>query len=216
MTIKVLIADDHPVVRDGLRFIIERKGDISIVAEASDGADVLGLADQFEPDVFILDLTMPKMNGMDTLRALLGTRPDARAIILSFHDSPVVASQAMEAGACGYLTKEAAGHHIVEAIHEVAAGKVYLSPDIARAIGEHVVQGAWQASKSKPGPTLSPQERRVLQFIAQGRSSKEIAVTMGRSVNTIHAHRKNLMAKLGIHKQTDLVRFAIKEGLTLP
>jgi DNA-binding NarL/FixJ family response regulator len=214
MGIRVLIADDHPLVRDGLRFSIERsQRDIDIVGEASNGVDVLQMAEKIQTDIFVLDITMPRLNGLDTARELLRQRPGAKIIMLSFHDARTFVEEAMKLGARGYLTKETASRNIVEAISEVQNGRIYLSPDVARLVAGKAGQGAEEAGNGQGPASLTLQERKILQLIAEGRTAKEIAVELGRAVNTVNAHRKNLMAKLGLHKQTELVRFAVKEGI---
>jgi DNA-binding NarL/FixJ family response regulator len=215
MSIRVVIADDHPVVRDGLRLAIERRGkDIVIVAEASNGMEVLEMAGTKPCDVFILDITMPKMNGIETARELLRRRPGAKIIMLSLHDTRAMVEESLSAGARGFLTKETATRNVVDAIIEVHAGGIYLSPAIA-----HYVVKASLMEKRSPrqrgafAVALTGQESKVLQLIAEGRSSKEVASELGVSFNTVHTHRSNVMAKLNLHKQSDLVRYAIKAGI---
>jgi DNA-binding NarL/FixJ family response regulator len=213
VSITVLIADDHPLVRDGLRLSIKRSGkNINIVGEAADGLEVLQIARKHPVDVFVLDITMPRLNGLDAARELIRRYPAAKIIILSIHDSRSVVEETMAAGVYGYLTKETASRNVVEAICEVHAGHFFLSPDIAHFMVEKALakgRNIHIAQKS----ILTLQERKVLQLIAEGRTAKEIASELGSAVNTIHAHRKSLMSKLGIHKGTDLVRFALKEGI---
>lgn len=216
MSIRVVIADDHPVVRDGLRMTIERSGnDILVVGEASDGMEVMKTAATTRADVFILDITMPRMNGLEAARELLGRFPAAKVIMLSLHDTKTMVEEALAAGARGYLTKEMATRNVVEAVTEVHAGRYYLCPAIAHFIVEAGLKGN-KSSPRKRGATpvaLTGQERKVLQLIAEGHSNKEIAVVLGVTVNTIHAHRNRVMAKLNLHKQTELVRYAIKAGI---
>jgi DNA-binding NarL/FixJ family response regulator len=215
MSIRVLIADDHPIVRDGLRLSLERSGrDVEVVGEAADGVEVLELAKTCRTDVFILDITMPRLNGLDTARELLKRRRTARIIILSLHDSRALVEESMAVGARGYLTKETASRNVTEAVCEVYAGRFYLSPEIAQIMGERRERGGGKGGVMEPVPALTVRERRVLQLIAEGRTAKEIAVDLDRAIDTIRTHRKNLMAKLGIHKQTDLVRYAVKEGIS--
>ena len=215
MSIRVVIADDHPVVRDGLRLTIERNGPaIVVVGEAAEGIEVLERAKTIPVDVFILDITMPRLNGIEAARELRTRYPAAKVIVLRFHDAKAMVDEALSAGALGYLTKETATRHVVEAITEVHAGRYYLSPQIA-----HFVVEAGRLAKAGTRPrgaaplALTRQERRVLQLIAEGQSSKEIAATLGLSPNTVHSHRTSVMAKLDIHKDTDLVRYAIKAGI---
>jgi len=214
MSIRVLIADDHPIVRDGLRFSLERSGgNVEVVGEAADGVTLLELAETRPADVFILDLTMPRLNGLDTARELLKRRPTARILILSLHDSRALVEAALQIGARGYITKESASMHVTEAVCEVYAGRLYLSPDIAHLLVERSDRDGKKSRVVLAVPALTARERRVLQLIAEGRTTKEIAADLGRAIETARAHRKNLMAKLGIHKQTDLVRYAVSEGI---
>jgi DNA-binding NarL/FixJ family response regulator len=211
--IRVLIADDHPLVRDGLRFSIERSGgDIEIVAEAADGFSAVKAAKEHSPDVFVLDITMPRMNGLETAREILRGDPAAKIIILSLHDTRAFVEDALELGARGYLTKDTASRHIIEALKEVQAGRFYLSPQIAHILVEKGIRRTKARRSGRRAAALTGQERKILQLIAEGRTGKEIAAALEIAPNTVHAHRTNLMTKLGLHKQTDLVRLAIKEG----
>ena len=214
MSIRVVIADDHPVVREGLRLKIESGGkDITIVGEASDGREVLKIVKTRFADVAILDIVMPNMNGIETVRQLVKEAPATKAIILSLHDTKPMVVAALEAGAQGYLTKDMAVQNVIEAVREVYAGRCYLSPRIAHFVVEDVLKGKKGARKASSAPALTAQEMRVLQLIAEGHSNKNIAAILGLSFNTIHAHRNHLAAKLDIHKETDLVHYAVKEGI---
>ena len=218
MSIRVVIADDHPVVRDGLRLTIERSGkDIELVGEASDGMEVLAMAKgrTTPADVFILDIIMPNLNGIETARELLKESPAAKVIILSLHDTKGMVEEALAAGARGYLTKEMASRTVVDAVTEVHAGRYYLCPTIARFVVEAGLMGKEGSRLRGAAPmALTAQERKVLQLIAEGHSTKEIAAMLDVSVNTAHAHRNNVMAKLNIHKQADLVHYALKAGIS--
>jgi len=215
MSLRVVIADDHPVVRDGLRLAIERRGkDIVIAGEASDGMEVLEIAGTKPTDVFILDITMPKMNGIETAKELLRRLPGAKIIMLSLHDTKAMVEESLSAGARGFLTKEMATRNVVDAIMEVYAGGFFLCPRIAHYVVESSLRGKKVPLKrAAAGVALTGHERRVLQLLAEGSSTKEIAATLGVSFNTVHSHRSHLMAKLGLHKQSDLVRYAIKAGI---
>lgn len=215
MSIRVLIADDHPVVRDGLRLTIERSGeDIVVVGEASDGMEVLKMAAPSRADVIILDITMPNMNGIETARELLTRSPASKIIMLSLHDTKAMVEEALAAGARGYLTKEMATRTVVEAVTEVHAGHYYLCPQIAHFVIETGLAGDRGSRKRGAARVaLTGQERKVLQLIAEGHSNKEVAARLDVSVNTVHAHRNSVMAKLNIHKQAALVRYAIKAGI---
>jgi DNA-binding NarL/FixJ family response regulator len=215
MSIRVIIADDHPVVRDGLRLTIDRSGkNIAVVGEVSDGMEVLTMARTRPADVFILDITMPNLNGIETARELLKRSPPAKIIMLSLHDTKAMVEEALAAGARGYLTKEMATRTVVEAVTEVHAGRYYLCPRVAHFVVEAGLMGKKGSRKRGDAPVaLTGQERKVLQLIAEGHSNKEIAAMLDRSVNTIHAHRNSAMAKLNIHKQAGLVHYALREGI---
>jgi two-component system, NarL family, response regulator NreC len=213
VNIYVLIADDHPLVRDGLRLSIERSGkSIQIAAEAADGLEVLQIAKKRQIDIFILDITMPRLNGIDVAHELIRKNPAAKIIMLSLHNSRSFVEGAIEAGVKGYLTKESASRNIVEAICEVNAGRFYLCPNIAGFIVRKAL-GRIGKTRTASKDVLTIQERKVLQLIAESRTTKEIASELGLAVNTIQAHRRNLMGKLDIHKETELVRFALREGI---
>jgi DNA-binding NarL/FixJ family response regulator len=213
--IRVVLADDHPVVRDGLRLTIERSGqDIAVVGEAADGLEVLKAARTTRADVFILDITMPNLNGIETARELLKRMQAAKVIILSLHSTKAMVEAALAAGARGYLTKEMATRTVVEAVTEVHAGRYYLCPMVAHFVVEAGFIGRRGArQRGAVRVELTGQERKVLQLIAEGQSNKEIGTLLDLSFNTIHAHRNSVMAKLNIHKQADLVHYAIKAGI---
>jgi len=215
MSIRVIIADDHPVVRDGLRMTIERSGkNIVVVGEAADGMEVLKLARTNPAAVFILDITMPNLNGIETARELRKRYPAAQMIILSLHDTKAMVEEALKAGAYGYLTKEMASRTVAEAVTEVHAGRYYFCPRVAHIVTEADGMGTKRPRKRGEAPVaLTGQERKVLQLIAEGSSTKEIADLLDLSVNTIHVHRNHVMAKLSLHNQADLVHYAIKAGI---
>ncbi len=215
MNIRVIIADDHPVVREGLRLTIERSGkSIVVVGEASDGLEVLELARVKPSDVFILDITMPKMNGIEAARELVRRFPGAKIIMLSLHDTKAMVEAALAAGARGFLTKEMATQNMIQAVSEVHAGRFYLCPAIAHFVVEASRMGRKKLGAREAAPTaLTAQERKVLQLIAEGQSNKEMADLLRLAVNTVHVHRNGIMAKLNLHKQADLIRYAIKAGI---
>jgi DNA-binding NarL/FixJ family response regulator len=210
-----MIADDHPIVRDGLRMTLERsEKDIVVVGEASDGVEVVRKAEETPADIYILDVTMPNMNGLEAARALLKKRPRTKIIMLSLHDTRAMVEEALAVGARGYLTKDTATRNVADAVVDVHAGRFYVSPSIMQYVVEAGQKGG-KGDRKRGGAAseLTGQERRVLQLIAEGQSNKEIGVTLGVATNTVHAHRTNLMQKLDLHKQTDLVRYAIREGI---
>ncbi len=214
-TIRVVIADDHPVVRDGLRLTLERSGrNITVAAEVANGLDVLRVADPRAADVFILDITMPAMNGIETARELRRRSPAAKIIMLSLHGTKTMLEEALAAGARGYLTKETATRDVVEAVREVYAGRRYFSPGVAGFVSEAERSRTRRPRLRGALPVaLTGREKRILQLIAEGYAGKEIADLLALSSNTVHAHRTSLMTKLNLHKQTDLVRYALKAGI---
>jgi DNA-binding NarL/FixJ family response regulator len=217
MSIRVFLVDDHPVVREGLRSALEAKStDIRVVGEASDGLAALETAGEIGVDVYVLDISMPGLNGIETTRRLLKKNPRTKVVILSVHDSRSIVEKAFLNGAHAYLLKENATAELRQAIHEVSQGRYYVSP----AISGFIVRG-FLGSQARPrsrdelrAPSvLTPREREILQLIAEGLTAKEIAVKLGFSLNTALVHRKNIMRKLDIHKQAELIRYAIKEGI---
>ncbi|MGB2578727.1 two-component system NarL family response regulator [Elusimicrobium simillimum] len=211
--IKILLADDHALVRDGIKSVLERKSkNISVVAEVGNGKDMLEIAAKNKDiDVFVVDIAMPLLNGIEATQKLTRTNPDAKVIILSMYDDRASVEKAFKAGARGFVVKVSTADEIIDAIKEVNAGRFYLCSKVSK----YVVQGfLGKAAPSKKDPSgLTPKEKQILQLIAEGYSSKEIAKEFGLSLNTIHVHRNNIMRKLDIHKQAELVRYAIKEGI---
>jgi DNA-binding NarL/FixJ family response regulator len=216
MPIRIITADDHPIVRDGLKFAIEKSGaDIQIVGEAADGDEVLALARKVPADVFIVDITMPGPNGLEVTHRLRELCPDARVIILSLHESRALVEAAIAAGARGYLVKESATRDLIEAIRAVHRGDVFLSPAVARYLVADLLEHAGPGG-GRRHPGLTGRELEVLRLIAEGLTGKDIAARLQVAPATVHVHRRNLMAKLGLHKETELVRYAVHEGLAKP
>jgi DNA-binding NarL/FixJ family response regulator len=202
-----LLADDHLVVREGLRSLLEAAG-FKIVGEARDGREALKLARMLEPEVTVMDIGMPGLNGVDACRELLREVPEMRIILLTVHSEDAYVIEALRAGARGYVLKTQAGSDLVRAIGEVTQGRIYLSPSVSSA----VVQ-AFLAGSTSPADPLTPREREVLQLVAEGRSTKEVAGILGVSVKTAETHRTRLMTKLDIHHTAGLVHYAIRRGL---
>lgn len=215
MSIKVVLADDHAVVREGIKAILERKGkDIVITGEVSNGKEVIEIAKTNPADVYIIDISMPILNGIETTDRLLKMDPHNKVVILSMHDERSFVEKAFRYGARGYLLKECATEEVIHAIHEVYQGQYYISPKISKFIIQGFLNERSNSISGEKEKSLTRREREVLQLIAEGFSNKEIAKQLKISLNTAHIHRNNIMRKLDIHKQADLVRYAIKEGLT--
>src|SRR2546426_6227827 len=210
MSIQVLLADDHRIVRQGLRGLLEREG-FEVVAEAADGREAVRFARTEQPEVAILDLAMPSLNGMDAAREMLLTSPRLKVILLTMHAEEPYLQEAMRAGVTGYVLKTQAAHDLVRALREVILGLVYVSPGVTKTGVDA------RRSKTDPPPDLlSPREREVLQLVAEGKTTKKVAAILGISVKTAGSHRTRLMAKLDIHETAGLVRYAIRSGLIQP
>lgn len=210
MPLQILLADDHLIVREGLKAILEREG-FDVIGEASDGREAVQLARTLHPDVAILDLSMPLLNGMQAAQEILHVSPRTRIILLTMHTEDHYVLEAIRAGIRGYVVKRQAASELVQAIREVANGAVYLSPSISAA----VVQ-AYLHKTELPADPLTRRERQVLQLVAEGKTTKEVAQLLGISTKTAESHRTRMMAKLDIHETASLVRYAIRRGLIQP
>jgi DNA-binding NarL/FixJ family response regulator len=214
VSIKVFIADDHAMMREGLRLIIEAERDISVVGEAADGRQAVRLIQRLAPDVVIMDIAMPILNGIEAAGQILDSKTFTRIIILSMHSSKEHIFRALEAGAKGYLLKESAGNELVKAIRAVYAGNRFLSDRISQTVIEDYIHQRTADSEESPIKRLSPREREVLQLVVEGKSSAEIASNLFLSPKTIETYRSRLMHKLGIKDLPGLVKFAIQHGMT--
>lgn len=209
--IRVLIADDHTLVREGIRALLERLPEVEVVAEATDGRDALNLLKTSQPDVVLMDISMPRLNGLDATRHMVREMPKIKVIMLSMHRSEQYVWQALNAGAAGYLLKDTDLAEVSIAINAVMNGKAYLSPEIAmHVIKEYVRRGD---SNETLRQTLTPRQREVLQLMAEGTTTRKIAETLNISVKTVETHRAQLMERLDIHDVAGLVRYAIRTGL---
>jgi two-component system, NarL family, response regulator NreC len=210
MGVRILLADDHPVFRQGLRALLEREK-FEVVGEASDGLEAIAAAERLQPQVVVIDLAMPALNGIDAVREIVKRVPRAKAVLLTMHTEEHHVLEALRAGAKACVSKSQAAEHLLQAIKDVCAGGVYLSPHVSGA----VVQ-AYLAKTELPYDPLTPRERQVLQLIAEGKTTKETAAVLEVSVKTAETHRTNLMEKLDIHSTAGLVRYAIRRGLLQP
>jgi len=208
--ITILIADDHPVVRKGLHSCLARQERLKIVAEAADGDEALRRTRELVPDVVLLDISMPRMNGLEVTEALRKEVPQVKVLILSVHSNKEYVFRIIQAGAHGYISKEASPEELMRAIETVYAGEPFFSPEIARAALNQLVSSGGQKD---PFAQLTEREREVLTLIASGRSNKEIAMRLGIGVRTIETHRERIMRRLGIHSVAGLTKFAIANGL---
>jgi len=210
--IRILLADDHTILREGIRALLEDQPDIVVVGEAEDGRWTVHLAHELRPDVVVMDIAMPLLNGLEATRQIKRDCPDIRVLVLTMHDNEEYIRQVLKAGASGYVLKHAAANELVEAIRTVHRGDAVLSPTIARKVIEDYLRT--NAVRSMPAPDeLTPREREVLQLIAEGHTSKEIAELLGLSIKTVQAHRASLMQKLNLHDRSDLVKYAIQKKI---
>jgi DNA-binding NarL/FixJ family response regulator len=208
MTIRIVLVDDHQMLRDGLRTIVNLNEEFEVVGEAADGRKAIELASSLRPDVVVMDVVMPGMNGIEATQQILTESPETKIVALSVYTDKRYVTRMLEAGATGYVLKVAAHGLLLEAIRAVMRGDVFLSPEIAHLASE------WQPSSNSVFRTLGSREREVLQLIAEGKTSLEIAALLHIAPKTVDTHRQNIMRKLGIHRLADLVRYALREGLT--
>jgi DNA-binding NarL/FixJ family response regulator len=213
MTIRIVLADDHEIVREGLRSLLEHHTDMEIVAEASDGVSAVEVATEQQPDVIVMDASMPGLNGIEATRQILHHFPKARIICLSMHSESQFVTAMLESGASGYLLKDCASEELIRAIQAVQAGTIYLSPAIGQVVADHFKPGG-EYNEPSAFSILSDKERAVLQLLAEGHSTKAVAQRLNLSVKTIASHREHLMQKLAIDSIAGLTKYAIQQGLT--
>lgn len=226
--IRVLLVDDHAILREGIRYLLSASGEVDVVGEAQDGVEALEMVEQLKPDAVLMDIAMPRMNGIEATTELKRRHPELPVLILSMYDSEEYVLPILKAGASGYVLKRAAAQELVSALKAVVSGQVILHPDIARTVMENIGQGggagspatAATAQPARPDGTLNPQleqltdrEREVLTLIARGLTNQQIGEKLFISIKTVQAHRANLMEKLDLHDAVELTKFAIKTGL---
>ena len=209
MKTRVLIADDHAMVRQGLCGLLSKTEDIEVVGEAADGIEAIAKVKQLKPDVVLMDIAMPNLNGLEAMRQLSKKEPTTKVIALTIHDSEQLIRQIIWAGASGYVLKQSTFNELATAIRTASAGGVYLSPPIAKKVVQSMCQGNIRSQAS----SLTPREREILCLIAQGKTNKEIAEALYLSLRTVQTHRDHLMKKIGAHERTELLRYALREGL---
>jgi DNA-binding NarL/FixJ family response regulator len=212
MSIRVLLADDHKIFRDGLRTLIEKEAGMEVVAEAENGRKAVKLAEKLSPNVIIMDVSMPDLNGIEATRKIIAGTSNVRVIALSMHSDRRFVLGMLEAGASAYLLKDCAFAELVNAIRQVAAGNTYLSPKIADVVVKGYLNKVSDSSLTTR-TVLTSREREILQLLAEGLSAKEIAAHLNLSIKTIETHRRNIMEKLEIHTIAELTKYAIREGL---
>ena len=211
--IRVLLADDHLVVRKGLRFLLEQDPGITVVGEAGDGREAVRLADELSPAVIVMDIAMPQLNGIDATALILKRNPNTGIIMLSMHSDEGYLVRALSAGAKGYLLKDSAEDDLVRAVQTVAQGRPFFSPRIAQALLDDYVRSLQQRGMDDSYDLLTDREKEVLQLLAEGRTNKEVAALLSLSTYTVETHRTNLMQKLGLHNTAEIVLYAVRKKI---
>ena len=211
--IRIVLADDHAVMRTGLRLVLERQADFAVVGEASDGRDAVALVQRETPDVLVMDIGMPNLNGIEGARQVAAAAPRVAVVILSMHSDESYVLRALKAGARGYLLKESAESDLIAAIRAVHAGKAFFSPAVSRMLVEDYVRQLQDREIEDSYELLTTREREILQLVAEGKSNKEVAAVLNLSLYTIETHRGNLMEKLGLHTVPELILYAVRKGV---
>jgi DNA-binding NarL/FixJ family response regulator len=214
---RILLADDHDIVRKGLRSILENQPDWEVCGEAVTGREAVELTSNLNPDVVVVDISMPELNGLDATRQILKEAPGTEVLVLTVHDSESLINEVLKAGARGYLLKTDASKHLVAAIESLLQHKPFLSSSVSAVVLEGYLSGATAALKAETaGGRLTPREREIVQLLAEGKSNKEVASALNISVKTAETHRTNIMRKLDFHSVSDLVRYAIRNKIIEP
>jgi two-component system, NarL family, response regulator NreC len=211
--LRILLADDHTVVRQGLRKILEAKPQWEVVAEAADGREAVRQAEEVKPDVAIVDVAMPLLNGIEAVRQIARKASGTRVLVLSMHNDEAYVTQMLRAGAAGYLLKDSADVDLLQAVEAVAAGKSFFSPAIARVIADDYVRQLEDRGASDRYELLSEREREIFQLIAEGKTNKEIAAMLFLSPSTVDTHRSRIMEKLDVHSAAEIVLYAVRKGV---
>jgi len=211
--IKVVLVDDHTIVRKGLRSLLDAEADMDVIGEAGDGKEAIELVGQLKPHIVVMDIGMPVLNGLEATRRIIKKHPDTRVLILTMHTNEEYVFEILQAGASGYIIKKAAPTELVAAIRAVKQGESFLSPSITRKVIDEYLQRAGEVKREDAFDLLTDREREVLQLIAEGLSTREIAEKLFISTKTVETHRMHLMEKLDLHGTADLTRYAIRKGI---
>ena len=211
--IRVLLADDHQLMRSGIRLMLEREGDLMVAGEASDGREAVALAKSLKPDVVIMDIGMANLNGIEAARRMTQDMPELAVLMLSMHSDESYVLRALKAGAKGYLLKDSAEQDLIKAVHVVAGGKSFFSPAVSRVLLDDYVRKLKRSGADDAYDLLTPRERELLQLIAEGKSNKDIANLLNLSVYTVESHRSNLMEKLNLRGLPELILYAVRRGI---
>jgi len=213
MPLRILIADDHAVVRDGLRAVLEKQPDMSVVAEAADGRECVRLAEENAPDIVIMDIAMPNMNGMEATRRIVAANPRTAVVILSMHQDESYVLGALNAGAKAYVLKDSVRSDVIEAVRAAARGQSFLTRKVSRILQEDYMQDLRSRGLEDRYDLLTDREREVLQLVAEGNSNKEVAAGLNIGVTTVETHRAHILQKLGLHSVPELILYAVRKGI---
>jgi DNA-binding NarL/FixJ family response regulator len=211
--IRVLLADDHTVMRNGLRLLLERQPNLVVVGEASDGRETVRLAESLAPEVIVMDIAMPNLNGIEAARQITAARPETAIVILSMHSDESYVIRALKAGARAYLLKDSAEGDLIAAIHAITDGKSFFSPAISRILVEDYMRQLEQKHVEDTYELLTAREREILQLLAEGKTNKEAAAILNLSVYTIETHRTHILQKLNLHNVPELILYAVRKGI---
>ena len=216
MNFRVLIADDHGIVRQGLRALLEKSGEVSVVGEAADGREAVRLAEELHPNIVLMDIAMPKLNGIDAASQIIGRNPEIGVIILSMHADESYILRALNVGAKGYLLKDSAEGDVLPAVRAVAQGRPFFSPVIAATLLDEYLQTMKKHKVQDSYDLLTEREKEVLQLLAEGKTNKEVAALLNLSPYTVESHRTNLMQKLNVHNTAEIVLYAVRKNIVRP
>ena len=211
--IRILLADDHTIIRSGLKLLLEQQPDFKVVAEANDGREAVQFVVTDHPDVAVLDIGMPQLNGIEATRQILATEPEVRVVILSMHSDEGYVLRALKAGARAYILKNSAESDLIRAIRTVNEGKSFFSPAISKMLLEDYVRQVQEKSVEDSYDLLTPREREVLQLLAEGKSNKDVAAMLNLSLHTVETHRGNILQKLNLHGTPELILYAVRKGI---
>ena len=211
--IRVLLADDHKLIRGGLRLLVEQQPDLAVVGEANDGREAVSLAKSLKPDVAVMDIGMPNLNGVEAALQITQVNPEVAVVMLSMHSDESYVLRALKSGAKGYLLKDSAESDLIRAIHAVADGKSFFSPAVSKVLLDDYVRKLQRTGAEDVYDLLTPREREVLQLVAEGKSNKDVANLLNLSVYTIETHRSNIMQKLNLKGIPELILFAVRKGI---
>jgi two-component system, NarL family, response regulator NreC len=212
-SVRIVLADDHTIMRQGLRLVLERQSDFAIIAEANNGREVVDIVIRENPNVVIMDIAMPLLNGIEATQRITAERLKTAVIILSMHSDEAYILRALKAGARGYLLKDSADADLIQAVRAVCTGKAFFSPAVSRVLADDYLRQIRQRGLDDPYELLTPRERELLQLIAELKSTKEIAGIFGVSPHTVDTHRANLMQKLNVHSTPELILYAVRKGV---